>query len=244
MYLEDYIWFLFAMLGCSLISMIASGLVRSTFNKYNRVGNYSGMTGYDTATRLLSANGVNNVSVGRTGGSLTDHYDPTREVVNLSEVTYDSSSVGAVAVSAHEIGHVMQKHKGYFLFRLRNFLVPIVNIGSRLAMPLVLVGVLVDLLVVSTGEITGFYIAMVGVALYGGALLFALVTLPVELNASRRARKMLVQNGILTQEEVGGARKVLNAAAFTYLVSVLVSLVYFLRFFLYVLSIFGRRNRN
>ncbi len=242
MYLEDYLWFVGALIVVGIISAIASVAVNRTFAKYSQVPNRSGINGRETVWRILNANGVNGVSVGEVSGSLTDHYDPTREVVNLSQATSYSNSVGAVAVAAHEAGHVLQKHKGYFLFRLRNFLVPVVNFGSRLALPLVLIGFVIDFLINTSGEPYGFYLALVGVALYGGALLFALVTLPVEIDASRRARQMLLQQGILTQEEMTGAKKVLNAAASTYLASLLVSLVYFLRFLLYVLTLFGRRR--
>ncbi len=241
MYLEDYLWFVGALAVVGIISVIASIAVNRTFAKYSQVPNRSGINGRETVLRILNANGVNGVNVGEVFGSLTDHYDPTREVVNLSQATSYSNSVGAVAVAAHEAGHVLQKHKGYFLFRLRNFLVPVVNFGSRLALPLVLIGFVIDLLI-TMSEPYGFYLALVGVALYGGALLFALVTLPVEIDASRRARQMLLQQGILTQEEMAGAKKVLNAAASTYLASLLVSLVYFLRFLLYVLTLFGRRR--
>ncbi len=244
MYLQDYFWFLGAILVCTIFSLFASAKVKGAFSKYNSVSNRSGMTGYDTAVRLMRANGVRGISVGRVSGTLTDHYHPTMEVVNLSESTYGSNSVAAVAVAAHEIGHVMQKQDGYLFYRLRTALVPVVNFGSRLAMPLVLIGLLIDIFLMSAESGVGFYIAMVGVILYGGSLLFALVTYPVELNASRRAKAMLIENGILQEDEIGGAQKVLSAASLTYLASLLTSLVYFLRFLVYVLTIFGRRNRH
>ena len=241
-YLLDYVWFLVALLVCMLFSAFASAKVHATFSKYNKVSNRSGMTGYDTAVRLLRANNVNDIKVGRVMGNLSDHYHPKKHVVNLSESTYGNNTVAAVAVAAHEIGHVMQKKKGYLFYNIRTAIVPLVNFGSWLAMPLVIIGILIDLLVLSANPNTGFYVAMVGVILYGGALLFALVTLPVKLNASRRASKMLLAEGILQKDEIRGARKVLSAAAMTYLASLLVSLVYFLRFLLYVLAIFGRRD--
>lgn len=245
MYLEDYLWFMIAIAICMVLSIYASIKVNGTFLKYNKRYNRSGMTGYDTAVRLMRSNGVYDVSVGRIRGSLTDHYNPKSSVVNLSESTYGNNSVAAVAVSAHEIGHVMQKESGYLPYKLRAALVPVVNFGSRLAMPLVLIGILVDLFATATADSgMGFYIAMIGVVLYGGSFLFALVTFPVELDASRRARKMLVAEGILTKEELPGATKVLSAAALTYLASLLTSLVYFLRFLVMVLTIFGRRDRD
>ncbi len=242
MYLSDYLFFLIVLAVLSVALIIVNINVNKTFSKYNNVANVLGVTGSETATRLLNANGVQDVSVGQVAGNLTDHYDPRRKVLNLSQATYSSPSVGAVAVAAHEVGHAVQKHEGYFLFKLRNFLVPVVNIGSRLSMPLVFVGLLLDLFVVPAGEPTGFYIAMVGVALYGSALLFAFVTLPVELNASRRATEMLENQGILNSTEMDGAKRVLKAAVMTYILSVLISLVYFLRFLLHVLTIFGKRR--
>ena len=151
--------------------------------------------------------------------------------------------IAAVAVAAHEIGHVMQKKKGYLPYKIRTVLVPIANIGSRLAMPLVILGVILDLFVAGTANSNvGFYAAMVGVVLYGTSTLFMLVTLPVEYDASRRAKKMLVEAGVITERELGGASRVLHAAALTYVASLATSLVYFLRFLVWVLAIFGRRR--
>ena len=242
MYLQDYLWFIVAIVACIVFSGIASSKVRNSFNKHNLTRCRSGLTGYDTVTRLMRAGGVRDIAVGSVKGFLTDHYHPAKRIVNLSESTYSSSSVAAVAVAAHEMGHVMQKKDGYVLYNLRALLVPVVNFGTRLAMPLVLVGILLELFSMARDANTGFYIAMVGVILYGGSLLFALVTLPVELNASKRAQKMLVAEGILMQDEIPLAKEVLSAAALTYLASLMTSLVYFLRFLVRVLTIFGRRN--
>ncbi len=242
MYLEDYLWFLGAIVLCSIFSLLASAKVNSAFAKNNRRTNRSRMTGYDTAVRLMRSNGVYDVSVGRIKGSLTDHYHPTKSIVNLSESTYGNDSVAAVAVAAHEVGHVMQNENGYVFYKIRTALVPFVNFGSRLAMPLVILGVLIDIITIEASSNVGFYVAMVGVILYGLSLLFALVTLPVELNASKRAKKMLLAEGILAPDEISGASEVLSAAALTYLASLLTSLVYFLRFLIYVLTVFGRRN--
>lgn len=243
MTIEEYLLFIGALLLCSLFAMYASRKVSTTFHAYSGVPCKSNMSGYDTAQRLLRANGVHDVSVGRVKGSLTDHYHPTKKIVNLSDSTYGSVSVGAVAVAAHEIGHVVQKKRGYLPYKLRTALVPVVNVGSRLALPLVLLGMLLDLFVYVEGESTlGFVLAMVGVALYGSAFVFQLVTLPVEYNASRRAKRMLRDEGILTDEELYGADKVLDAAALTYVAGMATSLLYFLRFLLWVLAIFGRRR--
>ena len=151
--------------------------------------------------------------------------------------------MAAAAVAAHEVGHVMQNKAGYLLYRVRTALVPVVNFGSRLAMPLVLVGLLIDGgLFAARNTNLGYYLAMLGVFLYGAAFLFTVVTLPVEFNASRRAKAMLRDEGILTDEEMDGARKVLSAAAMTYLAGMFTSLVYFLRFMFFVTTMFGRRR--
>lgn len=242
LYLQDYFGFLIAILACMIFSAVASAKVNRAFSKYDKCRNRHGYTGFDAAAKLLRANQVNDIAIGRVGGKLSDHYHPTKKIVNLSASTYDSASVAAVAVAAHEIGHVMQKKNGYLFYRFRTALVPVVNIGSMLATPLVLIGILFDIFIAAANEETGFYIAMAGVVLYGGSLLFALITLPVEWNASRRAKKMLISEGILTEDEMEGADAVLSAAALTYLASLLTSLVYFLRFLFQVLLIFGKRD--
>ena len=244
MYLQDYFGFMIAIIACMIFSGIASGKVKTSFNKHNNTRCRSGYTGCDTVNQLMRANGVHDISIGSVRGFLTDHYHPTKAIVNLSESTYANDSVAAVAVAAHEMGHVMQKKEGYGLYRIRTALVPVVNFGTRLAMPLVLVGLLLDWFSATADANTGFYIAMIGVLLYGGSLLFALVTLPVELNASHRAQKMLLAEGILTQDEIPAAKEVLSAAALTYLASLLTSLVYFLRFLVRVLTMFGRRDNR
>lgn len=242
MYWRDYLLFLPAILACLGFSIYASLKVRSTFSKYNNVRSRSGLTGYSTAVRLLDMGNVHDVSVGSVRGELTDHYHPKKKVVNLSASTYGSNSVAALAVAAHEIGHVMQKRDGYLPYRIRTAIVPVANIGPFLAMPLVLIGLLLDYTVTLADPNTGFYVAMAGVVLYGLSFLFTLVTLPVELNASARAKAMLIDAGVLTEEEIPAATKVLSAAAMTYLASMLTSLVYFLKFLFYVLSLFGKRR--
>jgi len=241
-----YNWgYLAAMLVCLLISGYAGGKVRSTYAKYDQIRCSSGWTGNDTAQRLLSANNITDVTVEKVGGLLTDHYHPAKQTVNLSDSTADSPSVAAVAVAAHEIGHVLQNKKGYWPYRVRTAIVPAVNFGARLAIPLLLIGILLETgTAVASGSGVGYGLAMTGVVLYGFSVLFAVVTLPVEYDASHRARRMLVEHGILTEEELPGAGAVLSAAAMTYLASLLVSLVYFFRFLLLVLSVFGRRGRR
>ncbi len=243
-----YIYYVFSfllILVCGVCAASASAKVRSAYRAYGEMPTASHMTGYDTATRLLRKNGVNDISVGRVRGSLTDHYHPTKRVVNLSESVYGDDSIASVAVAAHEIGHVMQNKKGYLPYKIRNILVPITNIGSKLSMPLVIIGLILDIFVTTTADTSiGYYFALVGVGLYGLATLFALVTLPVELDASRRAKKMLVEEGILQEEELPYASKMLSAAANTYVASLLSSLVYFLRFALWVLMLFGGNRRD
>lgn len=239
----DYLLFLLILIPLLILSAWASAKVHSTYNKYDTVLNSSHMTGYDVAVRLLRKNGITDISVNRTHGRLSDHYHPTRKQVNLSQSTYGSASVAAVAVAAHEIGHVLQKHEGYVPYKIRTVLVPIANIGSRLALPLIMLGILLDVfLFAAAGSMAGQIMMYVGIGLYSTSTLFMLVTLPVELNASARAKKMLIEEGIITEAELPGARKVLSAAAMTYVASLLISLVYFLRYLMIVLS-FTRRRR-
>ena len=242
---EYYIISILAILLCGALGGWASTKVTRAYRASSGITTKSRMTGYDTARRLLLSNGIRDISIGRVKGTLTDHYHPKKKIVNLSQGVYGDNSIAAVAVAAHEIGHVVQKKKGYLFYKIRTALVPITNLGSRLAVPLVLVGLILDLAVGFTQEVTtGYMLAMAGVALYGLSTLFALVTLPVELNASKRAKKMLVKEGIISGEELPYADKMLDAAAMTYVASLLTSLIYFLRFFLWVLIMFGGRREK
>ena len=227
-------------LPCLFLSMWASARVHSVYAKYEQMPTSTDRTGADCARMLLEAGGAA-VQVVQGKGRLTDNFNPATETVTLSESTYYSSSVAAVAVAAHEVGHVMQREEGYFLYRLRGFLVPVTNIGTRLALPLVLVGVLLEWLFAVTT--VGNIIVFIGVCLYALSTVFSLVTLPVELNASARAREMLAQSGTLvTAEEQKAAKKVRSAAAMTYFAALLTSLLFFLRFLLYV-AMLTRRNK-
>ena len=233
------------LLLCGAIAGAASAKVRSAYQKYGNMTTKSHMTGYDTARRLLRRGGVTDVDVGRVRGHLSDHYHPTQRIVNLSDSVYGSDSIAACAVAAHEVGHVMQNKKRYLPYLLRTALVKVTNIGSMLAVPLVLFGFILDFFVVSTKNADiGYYFALIGVGLYGLSTVFALVTLPVEFNASRRAKKMLVEEGILTESELPYADKMLDAAAQTYVAGLLTSLIYFLRFLLWVMMLFGNRRRR
>ena len=239
-----YYVFLGALLLCALFASWASIKVRSTYNAFRADKTSSNMTGYDTAVRLLRANDVEGISVEKVEGELTDHYNPKKALVNLSESTYGDDSVASVAVAAHEIGHVLQKKNGYVPYKIRTALVPLANIGSFWAIPLVLLGIILEITLAANKPGTGLNVAMIGVAAYGLSTLFTLVTLPVELDASRRAKNMLIEEGILTDEEMYGAGKVLKAAAMTYVAALATSLVYFLRFLWYVLMIFGGGKRK
>ena len=241
----SYYWiFIAAMLVCAIIGGYANNKVQSAYRTYGTIPTRSHMTGYDTAKRLLRANNIHGISIGRTKGVLSDHYHPKKGEVNLSEGVFGSDSVAAVAVAAHEIGHVVQREKGYVFYKLRTVMVGLTNFGSRLALPLVLVGVLMEIFIGATNSDAGFYVALAGVALYGLSTVFALITLPVELDASRRAKKMLVEQGIISQEELPYASKMLSAAASTYVASLLVSLIYFLRFAVWVMILFGGSRRR
>lgn len=237
-----YFYFLLILIPFLGLSAWASAKVNSTYSKFDSVANRSHMTGYDAAVRLLRRNGIYDLSVNRVSGRLTDHFHPTKKQVNLSQSTYGSASVAAVAVAAHEIGHVLQKEKGYFPYKLRTALVPIANIGSRLALPFILIGMILDVIFYSSPTYIGQWFMLGGILLYSLSTIFMLVTLPVEFDASRRAKKMLVEEGILDETEVVGAKKVLSAAAMTYVASMLISLVYFLRYLLFILPLLQRRR--
>lgn len=242
---EYYFIFFILILACAGFGLAANRKIHNAYRAMDAMPNSSKMTGYDTARALLRAGDARDISVGRVRGTLSDHYHPNKKIVNLSEGVYGTPSIAATAIAAHEIGHVMQKKKGYLPYKLRTVLIPITNFGSRLALPLVLLGLLLDVFVgAAQNSDLGFTLAIVGVALYGLSTLFTLVTLPVEYDASRRAKKMLAAEGILTDEELPYAERVLSAAATTYVAALLSSLVYFLRFAIWVLLLFGGGRRR
>ncbi len=203
------------------ISMIAQHWVRSTFNKYSQLQSKRNITGKQAAEIILQANNIQDVRVEHVSGFLTDHYDPTNKVLRLSDATYDRTSISAVAVAAHECGHALQDAADYHFMRLRAGLVPIVNFTSRLSMPLILFGLILGY----TGLIN------MGILAFGMVLVFQLVTLPVEFNASNRALQIL-DGTILTADEISPAKKVLRAAAFTYIAAALGTALQLLRFIL------------
>lgn len=245
MFLDIYTMYLISaliVLPCILISVWASAKVHSTFAKFDMMPTSSNWTGSDTARMLLEKNGIRGINVVPGKGHLTDNFNPRTMSITLSESTFSSTSVAAVAVCAHEVGHVVQHEEEYIPYKLRSILVPVTNIGSMLAIPLVILGVVLEILLATTT--IGDIIVFIGVCAYGLSFVFTLVTLPVELNASSRAKKMLAETGVLqTKEEQRGAAKVLSAAAMTYFASSLVSLLYFIRFLLYVLMLTGRRKK-
>lgn len=212
-----------------LISLIASARVQGTFRKYDRVRSRTGMTGAEAAKRLLQSQGIYDVSVQRVSGDLTDHYDPRSKVLRLSDSTYSSTSVAAIGVAAHECGHALQHEEGYMPLTLRSALVPVANFGSRFSMILIIAGLFLGQVLIEAG-----------ILLFCAVVLFQVVTLPVEFNASGRALRLLGDNGILYDEEVGMTRKVLRAAALTYVASVLVSVLQLLRLIL----LYGGRSRR
>lgn len=214
----------------ALLSMWASSRVNGTFQKYSGVRSRAGMTGAEAARKILHSQGIYDVAVQAVRGQLTDHYDPRTKTVNLSEPVYASTSVSAIGVAAHECGHAIQDHVGYTPLRLRAAFVPVANLGSTLSWPLILLGLVIGL--------TPFI--QVGIWMFVLALLFQVITLPVEFNASGRAVALLGQIGILQEAEVGDTKKVLGAAALTYVAAVAASVLQLLR----LLILFGGRRRD
>ena len=227
--------YVYIVLPCLLLAMIASFSVNSTFRRYSKQISTRRITGKDAAYRVLQANGITNVEIQRVSGNLTDHYDPKANVIRLSDSVYDSASTAAIGVACHEAGHAVQYARSYFPIKLRAAIIPVTNIGSRLAMPLILLGILFGTL----GNFS-YNLVYIGIACFSFSLVFQLITLPVEFNASRRAMQAISDAGILTSEEKRGARKTLTAAAMTYVAAVAVAAAQLLRLIL----LFGGRRRN
>lgn len=217
----------------AVICLIASARVKSTFNKYAQYRSMSGMTGAQAAERILRAAGIYDVSVQHISGQLTDHYHPGKKTLNLSDSVYNSTSVAAIGVAAHECGHAIQHQQGYLPLTLRTAIVPVANIGSSLSWPLILIGLLFS-------RDTGTLLINLGILCFSFAVLFQLVTLPVEFNASSRALALLGEQGILSESELPYTRKVLKAAALTYVASAAAALLQLLR----LLLLFGGRRRD
>ena len=222
-------------LPCLILSLWASANVNSTFKKYSKQYSLRQLTGAEAAQRVLRANGVHGVRIERVSGNLTDHYDPKTNVIRLSDGVYNNTSTAAIGVACHEAGHAVQYAEGYAPIKLRAAIIPVTNFGSRLAMPLILIGLLFSAL----GSFSDTLIYL-GIACFGLSLAFQLVTLPVEFNASRRALHAIEDGGLLTEEEQKGARKTLTAAALTYVAATAVALAQLLR----LITLFGGRRRN
>lgn len=222
-------------LPCVLLSLWASANVNGTFKKYSRQFSQRGLTGAQAAQRVLSANGVTGVRITRVSGELTDHFDPKSNVIRLSDSVYDSTSTAAIGVACHEAGHAVQYAVDYAPIRLRAAIIPVTNFGSRLAMPLILLG-----LVLNFSQSVSYFFVYLGIACFGLSLVFQLVTLPVEFNASRRALQAIEAGELLTAQEQRGAKKTLQAAALTYVAATATALAQLLR----LLVLFGNQNRR
>lgn len=221
-------------LPCVLFAVFASAKVNSTFKKYSSQLSSRRITGAQAAFRVLRHNGITDVRIERISGNLTDHYDPKTNVIRLSDSVYDSTSTAAIGVACHEAGHAVQYAASYAPIHLRAAIIPITNIGSKLAMPLILIGILLNAL----SDVSMFFV-YAGIACFGFSVVFQLITLPVEFNASRRAMAAISDTEILTQEEQRGARKTLSAAAMTYVAALAVSLAQLLRL---ILIFTGKRD--
>ncbi len=225
-----------------LFSLWASARVNSTFKKYSAIRNARGMTGAEAARAVLNANGVTDVRIEYVSGNLTDHYDPKNKVIRLSQDVYDAATPAAVGVAAHEAGHAAQYAANYLPIRIRAAIIPATNIGSKLSVPLIILGLLLPGLRIFA-PYTEFFnlIAWIGVACYSLCVLFQLVTLPTEFNASRRAVAAIERCGLLLPEEQQGAKKVLKAAALTYVAALSASLAQLLRL---IIIVGGRQRRD
>ena len=227
--------YLVLVLPCLILSMWASSSVKSTFKRYSTQYSTRRITGADAAMQVLRNNGVYNVRIERIAGELTDHFDPKTNVIRLSNGVYDSTSTAAIGVACHGAGHAVQYVTHYAPIKLRAAIIPITNFGSKIAMPLILVGVLLSFL----GNLSYTFIYL-GIACFGLSLVFQLVTLPVEFTASRRAVRAIDDAGILTHQELVGAKKTLKAAAMTYVAATAVAFAQLLR----LIVLFGGRRRN
>lgn len=235
-YYYGFDWtYIVLVLPCIILSMWASSNVNSTFKKYSSQYSYRRITGADAAQRVLAANGVRGVRIERVAGNLTDHYDPRTNVIRLSDSVYSSTSTAAIGVACHEAGHAVQYAQNYAPIKLRAAIIPLTNFGSKIAMPLILMGIVFTFL----GEFSTVLVYL-GIAAFGLSLVFQLVTLPVEFNASNRAMRAIESTGILSEEEQRGARKTLKAAALTYVAATAVALAQLVR----LIAIFGNRRRR
>ena len=232
MFYYYYDWTYILVVIGAVICIAASARVKNVFARYSRVRSHSGMTGREAAEQILHRNGIYDVQVTHIAGNLTDHYNPGNKTLGLSDTVYNSTSVAAIGVAAHECGHAVQHARGYVPLSIRGALVPVANIGSMAAWPLIVIGLFMN------GQ-TALFLINLGIFLFSAAVLFQIVTLPVEFNASNRAVKVLESSGMLYPDEVGSVKKVLGAAALTYVASAASMILQLLR-----LMIIGGRKRN
>ena len=228
--------YLFLVLPAMIFAMIASAGVNSTFEKYSKQYSSRGVTGAQAARLVLDKNGLQHIPIEQISGKLTDHYDPRANVIRLSSDVYNGTSTASIGVACHEVGHAIQHATGYTPIKVRSAIVPITNIGSKFAVPLIIIGILL-----STLSEFFVWMAYVGIIAFSLTVIFQLVTLPTEFNASSRALATIRENGILTAEELKGSKKVLNAAAMTYVAALAVAVAQLLRF---IIIVSRRTSRN
>lgn len=221
----------FLVIIAMVLTMAVQWYMTSTFSKYQKIISKSGLTASKAAAMILSSSGIDNVRIGRVEGSLTDHYAPTKKELNLSDTTYDSRSIASIGVAAHECGHALQDHRKMTLLNLQMSIVPVVNFASRLSIPLILIGIVLGLM----------NLAQVGVYLFGATLVYQLMTLPIEFDASNNAIKVLRENNMMDESELYGVKKVLTAAALTYVAAAASTFLQLLRF---VILINGSRRSD
>lgn len=214
-----------------IFTMIVQTYMTSTFAKYEKVESKSGLTASEACKIILNSNGINNVAIGHVAGNLTDHYAPTKKELNLSDTTYNSRSIASIGVAAHEAGHAIQDHKNMFLLNFQMAVIPVVNFASQLSIPVIIIGIILGV----------FNLVKIGIILFSATLFYQLITLPIEFNASDNAIKTLRANGLMDEAELDGVKKVLTAAAFTYVAAAASTVLQLLRF---VILAKGSNRRN
>lgn len=235
MYYINWNYFIMVM-PAVILAMVASSAVNRTFQKYSRQMSQRNISGARAARMVLDANGLQNVQIEHIGGELTDHYDPSANVVRLSDSVYNNTSTASIGVACHEVGHAIQHAQGYVPVKIRMAIIPATNIGAKLSVPMIIIGV-----ILSAFSQVCIFIAYAGILLFALSTVFQLVTLPVEFNASHRALATIEQYGILDDSEIGGARRVLRAAAMTYVAALAVSLSQLLYF---IMMVAGSQRRE
>ena len=235
------IYYFILVIPAVIFSLWAQAKVNSTFNEYSRHTTYSRMTGFEAARRILDANGLRHVHIERVAGHLSDHYDPSTQTLRLSDSVYGNTSTAAIGVACHEAGHAIQHAEEYAPLKLRQAIIPITNIGSRVGIYLFMIGFMISIFAGST-NIFGMGMAWAGIALFSFTTVFQLITLPTEFNASSRALEEIERAGILYADEIPSAKKVLNAAAMTYVAALAVSITQLLRLIILLSRISGRRD--